>query len=232
MNVQVLQCFIYKITSPTKKVYVGSTINIKKRFDAYKKLNCKRQPKLYASFLKHGVENHLFDIIIPCHIEDMLQLEAFYGKQFDVISKKGLNLSLPKTGDTYRNISNETRKKISQSKIGKKRSNDTKLKLRLYRLGKKASEETKIKMRLSSPKTRGKLLETTKEKIRQKAIGRKLSDEHKAKISPLGRNHSEQTKLKMSISMTGLKRSDEARKKMSEGMMGNKNGKRVLKTVV
>ena len=54
---------IYKITNPTNKIYIGQSTNIGNRFKHYKSLDCKRQSSLYKSFLKHGVENHNFEII-------------------------------------------------------------------------------------------------------------------------------------------------------------------------
>ena len=62
-------CGIYKITSPTNKVYIGQSTNSLFRFGAYKRLNCKKQTYLYNSFLKHGVENHTFEIIEECSID-------------------------------------------------------------------------------------------------------------------------------------------------------------------
>jgi predicted GIY-YIG superfamily endonuclease len=38
---------IYKITSPTNKVYIGQSLDIEKRFVNYKGLFCKQQTKLY-----------------------------------------------------------------------------------------------------------------------------------------------------------------------------------------
>ena len=56
---------IYKITSPTNKVYIGSSNNIFNRWCSYKNLKCLTQTKLYRSFLKHGVDNHVFEINGP-----------------------------------------------------------------------------------------------------------------------------------------------------------------------
>ena len=54
---------VYKITSPSSRIYVGQSINIEKRFNQYeKKQNVSEQKKLYNSFLKYGVENHIFEI--------------------------------------------------------------------------------------------------------------------------------------------------------------------------
>ena len=53
---------IYKITSPSNKIYIGQTVNIIKRKSYYKKGDCKAQPKLYSSFKKYGWDNHLFEL--------------------------------------------------------------------------------------------------------------------------------------------------------------------------
>jgi predicted GIY-YIG superfamily endonuclease len=39
-------CAIYKITSPTGKIYIGQTINLLGRIKSYKHLSCKNQRKL------------------------------------------------------------------------------------------------------------------------------------------------------------------------------------------
>ena len=45
---------IYKITSPSNKIYIGQSIDIEKRFYYYRKLYCLKQVKLYRSFIKIG----------------------------------------------------------------------------------------------------------------------------------------------------------------------------------
>ncbi len=54
---------IYKITSPSGKVYIGQSWNIDIRFNAYRNARCKSQQKLYNSLLKYGHESHKFEII-------------------------------------------------------------------------------------------------------------------------------------------------------------------------
>jgi len=41
---------IYKIISPTNKIYIGQSTNIENRWIKYKCLDCKVQIKLYRSF--------------------------------------------------------------------------------------------------------------------------------------------------------------------------------------
>lgn len=55
---------IYLITSPTNKVYVGQSHNTLNRFNSYKNLHCKDQPRLYNSLKKHGPEAHTFEMLI------------------------------------------------------------------------------------------------------------------------------------------------------------------------
>lgn len=71
---------IYKITSPTNKVYIGQSLNIEKRFKQYQKLNCKGQTKLYNSFLKHKIKNHTFEIIE--YTQDLDNKEQLYKQQY------------------------------------------------------------------------------------------------------------------------------------------------------
>jgi hypothetical protein len=55
--------YIYKITNPNGRIYIGQTTDIKTRWNKYKKLSCKDQPSLYTSLIKHKPENHIFEII-------------------------------------------------------------------------------------------------------------------------------------------------------------------------
>lgn len=53
---------IYKITSPSKKVYIGQSINIYRRWSSYKLKGCPKQVKLHSSFLKYGYDSHIFEV--------------------------------------------------------------------------------------------------------------------------------------------------------------------------
>jgi len=102
---------IYKITSPTGKVYIGQSINIEKRFEHYKYVNSiKGQPKLYYSFKKYGYKNHIFEILEECQIKQLNEQEIYWGLYFNVINE-GLNCKL---GNQNSIISKETRLKMSK----------------------------------------------------------------------------------------------------------------------
>lgn len=134
---------IYKITSPTNKIYIGSSINILKRIKYYKSMNCIGQIKLYNSLKKYGWSNHKFEILEYCDKSELYLKERYYGEIFNVLNNNGLNLILPKVGEYKIGVSDDTRKKMSESKkgklntfYGKNHSNEAIEKMRLYRIGK------------------------------------------------------------------------------------------------
>lgn len=84
---------IYKITSITNKIYVGQSIDIERRKNAYRLLCCKDQPALYNSLLKHGFENHTFEVIEECSIELLNERERHYQELYNSVNN-GLNCKL------------------------------------------------------------------------------------------------------------------------------------------
>ena len=105
-------CGIYKITSPNGKIYIGQSEDLTRRNKEYSKLqNCKTQIRLYNSLLKHGWENHQFDIIEYCSKDQLNCSERFWQDEFDVLSG-GLNLILQECGESRKVISKETRSKM------------------------------------------------------------------------------------------------------------------------
>ena len=152
---------IYKITSPTKKVYIGQSVNIEKRFLSYKGYNCKNQNILYNSFLKYGVSKHKFEILEQCDMNQLNDKERYYQDLYSAIGKSGLNCRLTKSSDRSGSISEFHKQKISDSNIGRKKSLDSieKFKETLNKKykngylnpnkGRKLSEETKKKMSIA-----------------------------------------------------------------------------------
>ena len=62
---------IYKITSPSGKIYIGQSINIEKRINSYKYSASIKQRKIYNSIIKYGIEYHDFTIIEECKLEEL-----------------------------------------------------------------------------------------------------------------------------------------------------------------
>ena len=141
---------IYKITSPSGKIYIGQSIDIKYRFSYYYRCECKNQIRLYNSFLKYGVKNHIFEIIEECEVDLLNKRELFWQKHYETINEKGLNCFYTTDENGYREISEKTKLKMSNAQKGRKHSKETRLKISESNKGKIMSEESKIKMSNSS----------------------------------------------------------------------------------
>lgn len=204
--------YIYKITSPSNKVYIGQTIDFNKRFIKYKKLQCKEQPRLYNSLAKYGYENHLIKIIEECNIFSLNIRERFWQDNYNVIGKNGLNCILTKTNEKYAVVSDETKKRMSISKKGIKFSDEHKKALILSRIGIKLSEETKKKIGLAH---KGKII-SEEQKSNMRANLKKWADENGH--PSLGKTPWNKGKdfLKGELNpMFGIKRTDEWKKEHS-----------------
>jgi group I intron endonuclease len=142
---------IYKITSPTNRIYIGQSINIERRIKGYKNLiNCKGQPKLYKSFIKHGTLNHIYEIIELCEIEMLNERERFWQEKFNSIN--GLNCNYVSTFDKKQLPSIEVRLKMSLAGKGKKQSEEHIIKRVNSKKGYNHTKETKNKIALKHSK--------------------------------------------------------------------------------
>ena len=130
------QCGIYKITSPKGRIYIGQSIDLKKRCRNYKNLTCVNQTKIYNSIKKHGWESHIFEIIEECSEEELNCRERYWQDLYDVLNG-GLNLVLQECGSLRAEISEETRLKMSIFHTGKIISESTRGKLREANKGEK-----------------------------------------------------------------------------------------------
>lgn len=116
---------IYKITSPTGKSYIGQSRNIERRFRSYKSLTCKPQILIYRSLVKHGVENHRFEIIELCDFSQLNIRERYWQEYYNTLSPNGLNCCLVSTISKPMVVSDEVRAKISKGNMGKEVSPET-----------------------------------------------------------------------------------------------------------
>lgn len=152
---------IYKITSPSGRIYIGQSKNVKERFKCYRKGSYKSQIQLCRSFEKYGIENHVFKIIHE--LPDDIAQETFneYEKLYIELYKNcGICLLNIKEGGSNGAHSEETLKKMAlcskgnKNMLGKKHSPETLLKIsqsrkgkyKSWNTGKPWSDETKQKM--------------------------------------------------------------------------------------
>jgi group I intron endonuclease len=194
--------YIYKITNPSGKIYIGQTIDIDTRKSKYKYLNCKNQTRLYRSLLKYGWENHIFEIVETLEVENLEELNVLETEWISKLDcfKSGLNCTLGGHGNYGRVYSEESKAKMRNSQLGKKQSKETIEKRVKSLVGKKRSDE--FKKKLSSIKKGRVLSEETKQKLSKVNTGKTLSQETKNKISISGKGRivSEETKKKISDS--------------------------------
>lgn len=119
---------VYKLISPSGKVYIGQTRNCEKRKKNYKLLQCKQQKILYNSLSKHGFDNHNFEILytFPTDVDqNTLDIyETFCYDQFLESGCQMLNGIRPdgQSGHAPKGWkhSEEAKKKLSDAKLGDK----------------------------------------------------------------------------------------------------------------
>lgn len=107
--------YIYKITSPSNKIYIGQTLNAVKRQYQYSRMDCKGQVKLYRSIKKYGWDSHTFEILCECPIDSLNEKERYYQDMFNVLVE-GLNCRLTGAKDRSGHLSAETIRKIKESR--------------------------------------------------------------------------------------------------------------------
>jgi group I intron endonuclease len=197
---------IYKITSPSGRIYIGQSIDILKRWKSYLKVDrSKGQKLLYQSFLKYGVENHSFEILqeFPPDIEQCIlnNFEIFYISQYKCAKIQLLNLTQGGRGGMQGEAAlkvmklkrgqyvytDEHKNNIRKALMGFKRSEEHCKNLSEANKGKTISEEQKVKVSQKlkgrpSPMKGRKVSEETKNKIRKANLGRQHSFETRRKI--------------------------------------------------
>lgn len=112
-------CGIYKITSPSNKIYIGQSKNINRRKRTYINLNSNScgQIKLYRSIIKYGWDAHVFEFIHECKEYELNGLEEYYIKFYNTFdTENGMNLT---SGGNSPIFSEESKKKMSKSGKGK-----------------------------------------------------------------------------------------------------------------
>lgn len=111
-------CGIYKITSPSGKIYIGESKDILTRWVYYRNLSCKGQGKLLNSLKKYTPESHIFEIIERCEFDELKCRERHWQDFYDVLNE-GLNLKLTECNEFKAVYSEEAKEKNRQAKLGK-----------------------------------------------------------------------------------------------------------------
>lgn len=82
---------IYKITNQINgKVYIGQSIDIKRRWYDHKRFSSYLETALYYAIRKYGIENFKFEIIEECSVQELDEKEIYWIKKYDTF-KNGYN---------------------------------------------------------------------------------------------------------------------------------------------
>lgn len=160
---------IYKITNPKGAIYIGQSQNINSRFSNYRNVNHDNgQQKLYNSLRKHGYENHIFEVVEECFIEQLDELEIYWIKEFNSyhhINKEfGLNLTLGGSSGRGAVRTEEMKLNHSVKTTGKVRSTESKNKVSIALKGVSKPENFGDKMGKQSSNREKSYINSVKEK--------------------------------------------------------------------
>jgi group I intron endonuclease len=137
---------IYKITSPSGKVYIGQTTNFIKRKNYYKNGAKPYQIRIHNSLQKYGYDAHSIVLIEQCSVDNLNEIERYWQDFYDVIGKNGLNCRLTATNDKSGFLSESSKNKLSIAKKKVVIDGKWREKFAYDWSGKNHSEETKRKM--------------------------------------------------------------------------------------
>jgi group I intron endonuclease len=132
---------IYKITSPSGKVYIGQSWNVKHRWADYGKSTTRSQTYLNHSFIKYGKKAHAFDVIheLPNDCSQSI-LDLYEQLYMDLYRDCGAVLMNIREAGSRGKLSEETKRKVSQGLIGNVPWNKGKKGYRVH------SEDHKLKL--------------------------------------------------------------------------------------
>lgn len=179
---------IYKITSPSGKIYIGQSWNIFKRWVEHKKERRVYKGKLASSFVKHGYLNHKFEIVheLPIDVDqetldryEQLYLDAYRDSGFIMLNIREAGSKGKLNKDSIAKIVAKRKERgnyVTPEHVRKQRSERNR--------GKPLKGVTREHILQTAEKLRGRTQpEWHKEKNRQAQLGRKHSDETRKKMS-------------------------------------------------
>lgn len=207
MSEETRKGIIYKATNKINgKAYIGQTVQkFKSRINDHTKKSAREKSVFHKAIHKYGKEAFEWEIIYNnISIEELDNLEKASIIKYNTNVVDGYGYNLEDGGNKNKRLSEETKNKIRQSLMGKKRPKEVIERISLANKGKVPWNKNKT----------------------HKDDNRILSGENNpmhGKIGNMtGKYHSKEAKLKMSISSKGKSKSEEHIKKMSLAKKGKK----------
>lgn len=213
---------VYKHTFPNGKIYIG--ITLQKPEDRW--INGKgyhHNSYMINAINKYGWENIKHEILFDNltkeqAIEKEIELIAFYRS-----NKRDFGYNIESGGNYAGCVSEETKKKISNSCKGKTMPREAVERIAEKNRGKKRSPEVCAKLsQQRMGKKRGKRSYEHNENMRKALTGKKRTLEQRQRMSEAqkGKKMSEEARKKIGLAHKGKKVSEETRRKMSEVKKG------------
>jgi group I intron endonuclease len=222
---------IYKIESPTGKIYIGQSVDIYNRWRQYRQFESTlTQRILFHSFKKHGQSNHSFSIVceLPMDVSPSIlcSYEQFFIDQFRAAGYEMMNI---RDAGNRGKHSEHTKRLMSEKQKGRKQSPEAILKMSQAkkgkvgpRLGAKLTPEQIERMKGSKG---FKHSEETKRKISQnnarhnKGVPASEASKLKNKLAHLGKVMTEEQKIKISNSLKGRPKDKSHNDKVSKALI-------------
>jgi hypothetical protein len=226
--------YVYRITNKVEqKHYYGSrSCNAEPKRDLGIKYFSSSSDEEFKDDQKNHQENYKYKIVRICSTrKEATDLEIKLQKKFNVAKSEAFyNKSIQtSTGFDFSGVKHTPEAKRKMSEAKQNMSDETKQKMSEAKLGVPKSEETKLKM----SEAKQNMSDETKLKMSEAKLGVPKSDEHKQKLSEAkaGENHpmygkeqTPETRQKISEAMKGKELSTEHKQKMSEAQKGVPKG--------
>lgn len=131
--------YIYKITNPSGRIYIGKTTRLANRISCYKNNNSSKQIIISRSISKYGWDKHIFEVLAIVPADQLNKLEQKYIQEYNSFhyeNENGMNLTKGGEGTFGRIPTTEQREKLSRSLQGRYHSDETKQLMKSIKIGK------------------------------------------------------------------------------------------------